>query len=710
MLSRKTLAAVLGACGIAVPALLAAGGAAARPGGIWLGAPGAGAAAATLAGVAVLALGARRRPALAACAGLLLPVGLLAAGVPLAGVWALSGPPLAALALAGLALVAAQSGIRIRGVLFLPLVFAVLVVAAGRKNVRIGPQGDEPHYLMVAESLFRDGDLSLERDYAEGRYAAFHDAPLAPHYRVRGRNAAIYSLHAVGLSVLVLPAWALGGYSAVTVFLALLAALVALEVREWVRAVTGREGLADAVGWVAALTPPLLHYAGLVFTEVPAALALSFGLRRGRQPALGGGGALAVGLAAAALPWLNVRYAPLAALVLAHALWRRPRLRFAAAVLAPSAVSGLGLLVYHQVLYGFWDPRRVYGRRPELSLSNLAEGLPGLLLDQEFGLLVYAPVLALALPGLALLWRRDKKVTVTILAAVVVVLLTAGAWPMWRGGFNPPGRFLVPVAPFLLVAVATAFDRRGLTAGASLLLGFSLWTGLAGAWEPRLVHRDRDGTAPLFRQLSGAREWTGLLPAYVLSDPDRHRLAAVWAVALLAAVPWRGRPTSAARVAAAGLGLVLAGEAAAALSRGRTDDRDTVRLVGRPALKVPGWQTAAAQGEWRPEALGWGPLYEPHRFPDGAEVGRRLPLPAGRYRLTVVGDVLGMGAPTVVVAPDRPLAPPRWTVARRVPEGWEADFEVRAGDRAVGLSLRGGGAILLRELRLRVQPPDGGAV
>jgi hypothetical protein len=299
---------------------------------------------------------------------------------------------------------------------------------------------------------------------------------------------------------------------------------------------------------------------------------------------------------------------------------------------------------------------------------------------------------------------------VTVGAALVVVLLTAGAWPMWRGGFNPPGRFLVPVAPLLLVAVATAFDRRGLTAGASLLLGFSLWTGLAGAWEPRLVHRDRDGTAPLFRQLSGAREWTGLLPAYVLSDPDRHRLAAVWAVALLAAVPWRGRPTSAARVAAAGLGLVLAGEAAAALSRGRTDDRDTVRLVGRPALKVPGWQTAAAQGEWRPEALGWGPLYEPHRFPDGAEVGRRLPLPAGRYRLTVVGDVLGMGAPTVVVAPDRPLAPPRWTVARRVPEGWEADFEVRAGDRAVGLSLRGGGVILLRELRLRVQPPDGGAV
>ena len=63
-----------------------------------------------------------------------------------------------------------------------------------------GPQGDEPHYLMVAESLLRDGDLDLERDYAEGRYALFHDAPLLPHYRVRGEHGEIYSLHAIGLS------------------------------------------------------------------------------------------------------------------------------------------------------------------------------------------------------------------------------------------------------------------------------------------------------------------------------------------------------------------------------------------------------------------------------------------------------------------------------------------------------------------------------
>ena len=44
-----------------------------------------------------------------------------------------------------------------------PLCFALFVVAGGHASMRVGPQGDEPHYLMVAESLLRDGDLSLER-------------------------------------------------------------------------------------------------------------------------------------------------------------------------------------------------------------------------------------------------------------------------------------------------------------------------------------------------------------------------------------------------------------------------------------------------------------------------------------------------------------------------------------------------------------------
>ena len=71
--------------------------------------------------------------------------------------------------------------------------------------------------------------------------------------------------------------------------------------------------------------------------------------------------------------------------------------------------------------------------------------------------------------------------------------------------------------------------------------------------------------------------------------------------------------------------------------------------------------TRAAPGEWSPAALGWGPLYEPHRHPAGAELGRRLRLPPGRYLLELAAEGLAPeAAPAVLdVVPDRPGAPVR---------------------------------------------------
>ena len=266
----------------------------------------------------------------------------------------------------------------------------------------------------------------------------------------------------------------------------------------------------------------------------------------------------------------------------------------------------------------------------------------------------------------------------------------------------------MPIAPVLVVAAALVLGRRGVTAGAALLAGWSVWAGIAGGLDPALVHRDRDETAPLFRQLSGAREWTGLLPGFVLEDPDRRRLSAVWAVALLAAVPWRARRPTALRVAIACAGLAAAAQTAASLSRARTDDRDAVRLVGRPAIAVPGWRaTPAVVGEWSVDGLGWGPLYEPHRHPDGAPVGRRLPVGAGRYRVELDADDLSgaAGLPRLEVSADEPQAPWRPVALRREGSSLVADLELPTGPRAWSLRLRGGGPMLVRRVRLSLQPP-----
>ena len=79
------------------------------------------------------------------------------------------------------------------------------------------PAGDEPHYLVITQSLLRDGDLKVENNYLRREYREFYAGDLQPHYLRRGQNQEIYSVHAPGLPAVVAPVFALFGYPGVIV-------------------------------------------------------------------------------------------------------------------------------------------------------------------------------------------------------------------------------------------------------------------------------------------------------------------------------------------------------------------------------------------------------------------------------------------------------------------------------------------------------------
>lgn len=386
--------------------------------------------------------------------------------------------------------------------------------------------GDEPHYLLMAQSLWREGDLDLRDNLARQDFREYTPGPIAPHWGAPRKDGRPFPAHSPGLPVLLAPFYALWGRLGCVFVLGLLAAWLAVEVRLLGRSLLGTGP--DLTAWIIALGPPVVFFAFHVYTEVPSTLALTLALRLllgTPGPAL----AVAAALSASALPWLHLKMIPAAAVLGLVALVRlrgRPRTLF----FAVGGVAAGGFLVYYSSVFGTPWPTAIYGGLPaDLTLRAPARALVGLLLDRSFGLLPHAPIFLLALAGLPALCRVKHWPLLLLALALLAPILT---WRMWWGGQCPPGRFLVPLVPFLALAAAAGMTapRRGLhrwrvplaAAGLALAVFMALRPG-----ELLLVNRG-DRPTRVWAALSGEAPVGRYLPSLVSSDPAETRTATVW--------------------------------------------------------------------------------------------------------------------------------------------------------------------------------------
>lgn len=393
------------------------------------------------------------------------------------------------------------------------------------------PGGDEPHYLVIAQSLLQDGDLQIENNHIQGDYRAYFERSLAPHYLQRGKNGAIYSVHSPGLSLFVAPVFALFGYVGVVAALVLISA--AASAVAWLVAwrATG-DPAATWFAWAAvSMSVPLFFHAPAIYPDTVAASVALFGIlplvhERAREPRW----LVVVGAGLALLPWLHARFAILAAAIgvaLAARLIasRAQRVSRLAALFSCPFVSAVGWLWFFAHIYGTPNPAAPYGGVPQTSLANIARGAPGLLFDQEFGVLANAPVYLCALAGLFTMYSHGRRrLALELLAICTPYFVAVAAFHMWWGGSSTPARFLVPLVLVLVVPTAIWFATRKTAAAratgvAALLASMLITATLCVVDRGVLLFNTRSGASRLAAWLSPAVNLTTGLPSAFQNPP-----------------------------------------------------------------------------------------------------------------------------------------------------------------------------------------------
>ena len=427
---------------------------------------------------------------------------------------------------------------RQRGALFLAASAVVYGGVGLHYAAGVQVSGDEPHYLVMAQSLWRDHDLELRDEYEGEEWAEFMPGPLRPHWGAPRADGRPYPAHSPGLPLLLAPAYAFGGRAACVLVMALLGAATGVVCRELALRATGDAGAA-LVAWLAVSGPPLFFYAFHLYTELPSALALGLGLL---LLARAGGVRAAVGaaLVASTLPWLHLKMIPAAAALGLVAAWRlRGQALAAFLITAGTAAAVFGL--YYLSVFGVPSPLAIYGGSvPADARAFSWRAVAGLLLDRSYGLLEVAPVFLLALAGLGGLARGREGGPAALVG--VAVLLPAVSWRMWWGGQCPPARFLVPMLPVLGIAVASrvALGRTGLVRWWPGLasLGFVLAGVLVADPAARLLLNRGNRPTRLWAALSGGTPLNDYLPSLTHASDRDARVALVWigAVAALLAL------------------------------------------------------------------------------------------------------------------------------------------------------------------------------
>jgi len=430
--------------------------------------------------------------------------------------------------LAPLALAVAGGRIRSSAVAFIVafLFYAPLGIWSGAATLA---QGDQPHYLLAADAVAH-GSLDLAPEYADPReFTLLSGTPLAysdieTHVAHAPRGERL--VQGYGLAAVLAPGWALAGKNGALLVLALIGALVSVQVLLLCRETVSDQRAVGAAWLATSALVPLSNVTTVLYPNIVGAAAIVVAYRLlftapVRRPVL-------AGIVAAATLLLTPRDGVVIAFLIPFVFLagRAAGLRFVATLaVAFAAVGALDLVVYGLPLpyagyaYGI-DAAQLLDGQPTLR-PRPDVGLGGILFDRAFGLAGSAPWVFAGLAGIASVLRGTaRRALLPALFAVGLSLAALSIYRLWEGGYAPANRYLVDVLPLWapFIATALALRDRWIGAATAALLGLGGMASFLLLAIPNLAFNGVE-SARLIEALDAMLPFDpfGLLPSFEVS-------------------------------------------------------------------------------------------------------------------------------------------------------------------------------------------------
>ena len=375
------------------------------------------------------------------------------------------------------------SSLSIKKKLFILFLISLLLYNAGSVLLTSSGQtfaGDEPHYLLMAHSLLKDGDLDLSNNYANRDYQKIMLAQVQIKPHTAPGTAGRYSFHSPGTAILLLPFYAIGSLFQGKFFvffirlgMSVFGALLGLQIflfafQEW-----KNERLALGLWFLCCFSSPVFFYSLHVYPEIMIALFSFTVFRRLRfSSSLSKSTLLFLGFLLSIFIWFHaIKYVFLVVPMFIYSLWALIK-KFKVGsnllyFLAFPSFLTIFYFLFQYTTYGSFSLSSVSWRgalSPEESLAYVKaiitdipfryrwETLAGYFFDQRDGLLLYAPAYFFAFLGCVDMLRRNFRIFFLILFLTAPYVLNSALLTQ-RSGYAPQARPIVCISWALAIFI-----------------------------------------------------------------------------------------------------------------------------------------------------------------------------------------------------------------------------------------------------------------